>query len=527
MTRSATRSAGRGVAALAAVVAAVAAAWWGVRSRAPRQPNVLIVLWDTVRADRLTPYDERRATTPSLARWAEQSVVFEHAVSPGMWTVPSHASMFTGVPPTTHGTGMDHLWLDDRHLTMAEWFGSHGYDTYAFSANPNLSTRRVNLLQGFTTVDVSWQGKWSRVALQNARSKLIPEDASTEISPSYVGPAPPPLEPQSAFWDAGPAAQQAFVAWLDHRDDDRPFFAYLSYMEAHKPRIPSLAARRAVAENPDLERQLGTDLSFDNQLLYSYGRRDYTREELAAIKQVYDAALWDLDRTTTALFADLEQRGLLDDTIVVFTSDHGEQLGEHHLFGHRNGVYQTLLHVPLVITWRGTLEPRRVKGPVSTMDLFDTLVAAAGLPAPDGVRSGGDLLRSKPGIWGVFTESLDRDTPGFERVRHLSPDLVDNPWDRQFRAMFDGRWKLIEASDGETRLFDVHADPHEREDLTAAQPQRVAELTERLHALSASLPPYDPAGASASDVPAADDAAMKAYLGALGYVDEEAVAAPE
>lgn len=502
-------------------LAAAAIATLAARSRAPRHPNVLIVLWDTVRADRLTPYDERRATTPNLAKWAEQSVVFEHAVSPGMWTVPSHASMFTGLPPTTHGTGMEHLWLDDRHLTMAEWFGSHGYATYAFSANPNLSTRRVNLLQGFEAVEVSWQGPWSKVALQNARSKLIPEDASTEISPSYTGPAPPPTEPQSAYWDAGPAAHQAFVQWLDERPDDRPFFAYLSYMEAHKPRIPSLAGRRAVTDHPDLERQLQTDLSFDNQLLYSYGRRDYTREELTAIKQVYDAALWDLDRTTTALFADLEERGLLDDTIVVFTSDHGEQLGEHHLFGHRNGVYQTLLHVPLVITWRGTLAPRRVKGPVSTMDLFDTLVSAAGVPAPDGVRSGGDLLREKPGIWGVFTESLDLDTPGYDRVRKLSPDLQENPWDRQFRALFDGRWKLIEASDGEQRLYDVHVDPMEREDLAATQPQRVAELASRLHEVVASVPPYDPSGAGAGDVPATDDEAMKQYLGVLGYVEEE------
>lgn len=507
--------------ALGALVVGVWTALTGGQSPDDPRPNVIIVLWDTVRADRLTPYSSQLPTTPNLARWAEQSVVFEHAVSPGMWTVPAHASMFTGLMPTTHGMGMDHLWLDGHHLTLAEWMGEQGYATYAFSANPNLSPNRLNLLQGFERIDVSWAGRYRSIAVQNASSKLHPMDASTEISPRYRGRRPAGFEPQSAFWDAGPATEQAFLTWLDQRPDDRPFLAYLSYMEAHKPRIPSVAARRVVSEEQDLLMQLQTDMSFDTQLLYSYRQRDFSREELKAVRQVYDATLWDLDRTTTSLMGQLEQRGLLEDTIVVFTSDHGEQLGEHHLFGHRNALYQALLHVPLVITWKGHLEPRRVTEPVSTVDLFDTILDLTGTEAPDAVRSGGNWLRSEPGAWGVFAEALDVDVAGFKRVQLLSPELRENPWERTMRAAYDGRWKLMEDDAGKVALFDLHLDPMERHDQSADRPERVQAMREQLRAVVQGLPRYDATRASDRDVPVEDDEATREYLGVLGYIDEE------
>ena len=104
-----------------------------------------------------------------------------------MWTVPSHASMFTGLMPTTHGAGYDWRWLNDHNVTLAEWFGQHGWSTYAFSANPNLSPSRVNLVQGFDTVEISWGRRWKKRVAKNTRRKLLKEDRSTEISPSYEG----------------------------------------------------------------------------------------------------------------------------------------------------------------------------------------------------------------------------------------------------------------------------------------------------------------------------------------------------
>ena len=111
-------------------------------------PNVLIVVWDTVRADRLGCYGYELPTTPYLDALAEDSLLFERAVSPGMWTLPSHASLFTGLPVSAHGVSSKHKWLDHRFETLAEVFQSTGYGTYLFSANPHMS-RDANLTQGF------------------------------------------------------------------------------------------------------------------------------------------------------------------------------------------------------------------------------------------------------------------------------------------------------------------------------------------------------------------------------------------
>jgi arylsulfatase A-like enzyme len=482
-------------------------------------PNILIVLWDTVRADRLTVYDPELVTTPRLAKWAASGVVFEQAISPGMWTVPSHASLFTGVPPSTHGAGLKHQWLDNHHITMAEWFGQQGYDTFAFSANPNLSPNRLNLLQGFEHVELSWGPRWRKKASKFARTKLIKSDASTEISPAWDGPKPDEKLPFT--YNAGPVTQRSFMAWLDKRPDDgKPWLAYLSYMEAHKPRIPSIEARKIVADEERISLGLATNLSFDQQLGYSYGERSYSPEELDAIRGVYDATLVDLDKATGDLFDELEAKGILDNTIVVFTSDHGEMLGEHQLFGHRQAVYNALVRVPLIIHWPKGLQPKRVGEPVSNLDVFDTLVALTDVPAPDGVRSGGNLMKGESGTWGVFTEAIDLDLPGFRRVKKIFPGATDR-WNRTFRAVFDDQWKLITDSLGAHELYHLGEDPNEDDNRAARDAETLARLKARIAELEDSVPLYDSSKRSQDDEAVEDSEAMKEQLKLLGYVDED------
>ena len=113
-------------------------------------PNVLFVVWDTVRADRLSVYGHDKPTTPFLESIAARSVVFDRAISPSFWTLPSHASMFTGLAASVHGADADYHWLDNHFVTLAEHFGTNGYDTYAWSSNPNIS-RTANTTQGFET----------------------------------------------------------------------------------------------------------------------------------------------------------------------------------------------------------------------------------------------------------------------------------------------------------------------------------------------------------------------------------------
>jgi len=518
------------VAALLLVVLLVGIGF-AVADREPaRKPNVLIILWDTARADRMSLYGYELPTTPRIDAWARRyGVVYEQAISPDMWTVPSHASLFTGLPPSAHGAGFDHRWLDDHQVTLAEWFAQNGWDTYAFSANPNLSPSRVNLLQGFESVDTSWGRKWRDEVIEHTLSKLLKRDKSTEISPGsrqkHAG---------TGFYNAGPITHEALTLWLDTREDmERPFFAYLSYMEAHKPRVPFLESRQRVASEEVIKVGLETDLTFKNQLLYGYGKVSYTPKQLEAVNRVYDAALADLDNATGDLLDDLEDRGLLEDTVVILTADHGEQLGEHEQFGHRSGVYQTLLHVPLVIAYPQALRPRRVEHPVSNLSLFDTILELARLPAPETPYARGslvDAIRRPPPF--VFSETMSIDRLGFGKVKKLYPDLTRDRWANTYRSIEEGEWKLIQTVSFDEpyevvdcELFNLADDPQETADRYAQEVERAQSLARRLGETKAALPHWDPSRADHVREQLSD--AERKQLAMLGYFEEDDVEEPE
>jgi arylsulfatase A-like enzyme len=501
---------------LAVVAAAALGVWFFLPPRPPARahPNVLIVLWDTTRADHLTFYGHDKPTTPNMAKWAESGVVFEKAISPAMWTVPSHASMYTGLTSTTHGADYDYRWLDGANVTLAETLAAAGYDTYAFSANPNLADNRINLLQGVSTIEMAWRGKFKQPVNQLTRRKLIHRDASTEISPGYPG-----KKTGHFYYNAAPVTGEALTDWLDSREDkQKPWFAYLNYMEAHKPRVPGLEARKRVVDSPEeLELGLSTDLSLENQLLYSVGAKEYTPEQLDAIDAVYDAALTELDDWTGALLTDLKQRGDLEDTIVVFTSDHGENLGDHHLFGHRHGLYQALVHVPLVISYPGKLAPRRVAETTSNLDLYYTIARLAGIepPAAPQPMFRTDLTTGTTAA--VFAETIGIDREGIQRV--VRNDVDAERWMHTFQSVIASGWKLIETSKGEKELYNLAIDPDELTDLSSTEPAKLAELDQMLDAPFASVPPYDPTKRVAGDGPVQDDAETREALEALGYVE--------
>lgn len=505
---------------VAGVVGAVA---W---NRPAKPPNVLIILWDTTRADRLSMYGYSLETTPRMAKWAaENGVVFEKAISPDMWTVPSHASLFTGLEPGSHGAGYDHRWLDAKNVTLAEWFGEHGWDTYAFSANPNLAPTRVNLLQGFEHIETSWKRPWADDVKQLLRRKLIKGDRSTEISPGSG------KKGGTGFYNAAPVAHTALVQWLDQRPDpSKPFLVYLSYMEAHKPRVPSMDARQRVTDADTIQIGLQTDLSLSSQLLYSYGKLSYTPQELDAVNRVYDASLTELDDATADLLDDLKQRGVLEDTIVVFTADHGEQLGEHQQFGHRAGVYQQLLHVPLVIAYPRKLDPRRVSVPVTNLQIFDTVLRLAGLPSPETGTVKGDLTQIKDTIASVFSETLAIDKGGFSKVRKLYPDLVGDVWANTYQSVVEGKWKLIESINYydhelvDCELYDLDADPAEQDNQFTGQPEKSRELMAKLAEWKSKQTKWSRAGADEVHEDLSEK--ERKQLETLGYLEEDPADAP-
>jgi arylsulfatase A-like enzyme len=510
---------------LAAAVVALVGAWVSSgRSDRPAGasgPNVLVIVWDTVRADHLSLYGYRRPTTPRLDAFARDAVVFERASSPGMWTLPAHASMFTGLPPESHGADERWLWLDGHNLTMAEHFEANGYATFTMAAN-TLLCDETNLVQGFATKLNTYKGKVGKMAKAATREKLLPNDRSNELSPLW---RPPAHGAKNAEWgravykEGGPIVAEAMLEWIDRRKNRRkPFFAFLNLMEAHTPRIPTMASReRVLADDPELVALgLETDAAHINLHFYNFGKVTYSERQLDAIRGVYDASIADLDAATGRLFDGLAERGLLEDTIVVLTSDHGENLGDHHLFNHRFSLWDSLVHVPLVVRAPGQVA-RRVDRPVSTIDLFSTLARLAGLPVPDGIAAG-DLLggTSSPAVTSMALP-LEREILS---VKEVHPDVEVGPWMRSGNAVVrDGR-KLVRLSDGTSALFDLRADPGETTPLD--DPAGAAALGAELDAWLSSTPPYDPTRRTESPehVRASQDE-LRQQLEAIGYATED------
>ena len=342
-----------------------------------------------MRADHLSLYGYPRKTTPRLDAWAQGARVFENASSTAGYTLPSHASMFTGLLPSEHCTHNGHQRLEDRYATLAELLRDAGYRTFLFSANPQISASPArNFGQGFEATEHPWSPRYRDAALELVQRKLPPEDRSSEL-PERLRQARRGEGPLNA-WNikaAGEIAERATLAWLDSLGGERPWFVFLNYMEAHRPYIPPRAYREQMMSEEEVRRSYRVDRSWLPMWEYTFGLREYSEEEISLTRATYDATLRELDDLFAELLEALAQGGHLDDTIVILTSDHGEHLGEQHMLDHQYSLYQPLLRVPLVIHHPGRIEPGRDPRPVVNFDLFPTLLELVGLAAPEGSGS--------------------------------------------------------------------------------------------------------------------------------------------
>jgi arylsulfatase A-like enzyme len=523
------------VAATAVVmVAVVIAARWARWSTPPNgsramvgvqeSPNILILLWDTVRADRIGCYGYDRPTTPHIDRFADEATLFEYVISPSPWTIPAHASIFTGVFPSAHGADRNNKWLHDDFVTLAETLRDHGYVTYMGSANP-FASNLINLAQGFDAAEFSWDDRWK---------DAVDADFQTRTGGRFAGPIAEERRRAAgghfdasrfAFKDAGAIVNRAFLQWLDDRDSSRPFFAFLNFMEAHAPLNPSFAERARFLTPEQAEASFDLPQSFAVRWAHSFNVRPYSAEAIRTIQALYDAALYRLDTLAGELFAALEARGLRDRTAIIFVSDHGENLNDHHLLGHEYCVYNSLLRVPLIIRYPKRLPPGRVLHGVQSIDLYPTVLDLAGFapPHPDQVQ-GISLLAQ-----------LDRPAPDraliseYRTPPDLGVQLVTNAYPREFPVSEHARWKrqlrsiesdgykFIWAQDGRHELYDLTVDPEELTNRFEQEPERARALENRLEAWLDSFEHFNPARRQPIEAPGLPPDVME-RLESLGYV---------
>jgi arylsulfatase A-like enzyme len=296
-------------------------------------------------------------------------------------------------------------------------------------------------------------------------------------------------------------------------------------MEAHAPLNPSYDERARFLTPEQAEASFDLPQKFAVRWAHSFNVRPYSAEAIQTIQALYDAALYRLDTLAGELFAALDTRGLRDRTAVIFVSDHGENLNDHHLLGHEYCVYNSLLRVPLIIRYPQRLAPGRVPHGVQSIDLYPTILDLAGLAPPHPEQVQGMSLLAQ----------LDRPAPDRPLISeyHTPPDLgvqlVTNAYPQQFPVSERARWmrqlrsieidgyKFIWAQDGRHELYHLTVDPAERTNRFEQEPERARALQDRLDAWLESFEHFDSTGRRAVDAADLPPDVLE-RLESLGYV---------
>lgn len=408
-------------------------------SPAAGAPNVLLIIWDTVRASSLSLYGYSRPTTPELERLATTSTTFDWAIASAPWTLPTHCSMFTGLEPKDHGCG----WLvplGQGPTTLAEVFGRNGYRTGGFVANRFYATHETGLERGFVTYS-DFPATLYQVLLSSSFAQLaIPRDLITGNSMAertkalrrfrLRGDAKPLIDRKLAV-----AVTDEFLEWQAR--DSQPFFAFLNYFDAHDPYEPPAPWLTRFSAAPDAMAR-------------------------------YDGGIAYMDDELGRLMRELAGRGLLDNTIVVVTSDHGELHGEHGLFNHGNALYLPLLHVPLVLRYPARVpQGVRISRTVSLRHLARTITDLAGLrDTMPGVNIANEAwqLEGDPGEPSAGRVALS-ETGKMDRAVGLGPAGRG-----VMRALIDDRYHYIQSpAGGLDELYAYRLDTAEANNLFLAE----------------------------------------------------------
>ena len=430
-----------------------------------KSPNVLFVVLDAVRADHLSCYGYQQETTPNIDRLSREGALFLDAFSAAPWTLPSHASMFTGLYPSQHQADWGHVYLDHRFPTLAERLRDAGYQTVGFAENVFVG-RSFGLASGFEEFYETWRRPLVVRALAKIATRVLGFHDRLDCPGRSIG---------------------LFERWLgNNRNRGKPFFAFLNFMSAHLPRYPRPGFGRRDWPEDSLARIQPVNLIPERFYVPEF-RLD--RADLAVMADVYDSDISYLDSQLGDLMAFLTEAGILDKTVLILTSDHGENFGEHGLIEHQFCLYDSLLHVPLLVRYPELVKPARIQGRVSTVSLFKTVLTLVGTPR----GASREASRLDP-----LAELKAQDLVVAEcsnAVAMLRGTLwsegrgVDlSHFDRSLKCITAGSYKFIRSSDGMSELYRIEEDSGEVNNLIEREPDQARMLSKLLTSWELSMP---------------------------------------
>ena len=435
---------------------------------AVRRPNVVLIVIDSLRADHLSHYGYARPTAPALDSFRSHATLFTRAYSPAAWTNPSTASLLTGLLPARHGVRSIRDRLSEDALTLAELLSLNGWATAGISLNANVS-QKAGLAQGF---EVFSKTGGTTMAYPDVRRMV----------------------------DLLPALLDDFEA--------RPFFLYLHPMNVHGPYLVPEEHRSALLGVPpsELFEYRGSpmiDILRDGDLGL---RASVDAAMLASLVDQYDTAIRYTTDRIGEIFDQLIERDLYDSSLIILTSDHGEELFEHGGFGHGYSLHREVVHVPLYLKLPQQRSPATYRSAVSLVDLMPTLV---------------ELLQLE-GAGELDGRSLARDLETGSDTLGERTMFWDGRWQERFvgAAVESAGMRLIAVQQeyggmrDESLLFDLDVDPAETRNLAASAPETARRLRAELDRHLA-----DAANRALPPAPRTLDAAERRALELLGYLE--------
>jgi arylsulfatase A-like enzyme len=444
------------------------------------QSNVLFLVVDSLRHDAV--FGDWETDTPAFDRLADEGLRFDHCISQGISTAPAMTAMLTGRYPLDYG---GHWYLEEGQATFAEQFRRGGYTTGAIHSNPYVSARR-DFDRGFDVFEEDVVAFEPDRSLERAPEKLL-RLASRAARILSRRPYTPASE-----------VNESILEFVD--DADSPWFCWTQYMDVHGPYLPST--------DPTYREKFRAELLWRKSAVNSPD--EVTEAEDEELRANYRLEIEHLDRAVEDLLDEIDERGELDDTLVVLTADHGDEFYEHGRYGHGNLAYAELTHVPLLFWTPGGFDIER-DGPVSELvrcvDILPTALDYVGVELGEAMteRMEGTSLwpimngEDDTGIEVALTEKRVRD----EDVLRIAFRTED------WSYLYDG-------TDDSRRLFDLRVDPEEQRDVSESESERRETFEDRLQkrferirqtSENVTVPEFE------------EDAAVEERLRALGYKD--------
>lgn len=425
----------------------------------PPRPNILLITLDTTRADRLQSYGYTRKTSPALLRLSQQAMVYDRAYSTTTWTLPAHASLFTGRYPSSHGAKYD----TDGPIHLGE--AIMGPDFLANYRARGLSRELPSLPEilhdhGYATAGVV-AGPWMKSLFGLARGFDHYDDSQITEANGRL------------------AAQvtDAAIRWLD-TGPSSPFFLFLNYYDPHGPyRDPVGLARKFLPENT----------------IIHPAPKQPSDEFVAA---TYDAEIRYMDRNIGRLLRHLRERDLYDEFWIIVTADHGELFGEHERHGHGYSLFEKELQIPLIIKPPGNQTAQRSNAVIQLIDILPMITQQLGIETPSGIQGRAGGRGAEPAFAEVYPIAKPQE---------------------HWRALFVDRYKLLWQSGGPGQLYDLGSDPGETRDIANREAARKSSLDSQLDGFLSSLTP-PPSRDEASPGQTIDAETRKA-LESLGYLE--------